>query len=450
MKKISKKVLSLLMIMVMVFVFNGCGKDDTDSKDTSSTTSDSTSESSQTEDTDTTETADSADTAATSDATDLGTDIEFWSVFTGGDGDAMQAIVDAYNATNPAIKVVHRAIDQGELYQKLPLVVQSGEDVPDLAINHVDRLQLNQENGVYSEMDSYIEANGNIKPENYVSVAWGPGEIGGKRYSIPLDVHGFLTYYNKDLVAKYCPDVLSDNVITFDEIAQVAPKAVEDGLTTYAITWARPQFLQWYAQLGGKLSDNGTDPSFNNDKGVKVLEDFRTAIEKKWCSQDGDDPVQLFGSGQLIFLSEGSWMMGTLNDMGLNYGATYAIAYDASNPQTWASSHQFVMPKKEMSAERAAAVMAFVEFVGNNSLEWAKVGQAPAALKIKESPEFTSMPQAFLLDKPEFVNISDYKYYGYAVSAIDKIDYEVPFGRMDAQTALDQAVQEVSDAIKNQ
>lgn len=445
MKKSIKKGLAFVMalLMVLALTLTACSKDESKTEDETSSTVD---EGKSTTDTskDDKETKDNKTSASKE------VDIEFWSVFTGGDGDAMQAIVDAYNATNPAIKVVHRAIDQTELYQKLPLVVQSQEGVPDLAINHVDRLPLNQENGVYMEMDTYIAANGNIKEENYMPTAWKPGEIGGKRYAIPLDVHGYLTYYNKDLVDKYCPNVLDDNVITFDEIASVGPTAAADGITTYAITWARPEFLQWYAQLGGKLSDNGTDPSFNNEKGVKVLEDFRKAVENKWSSQDGDDPVQLFGSGQLIFLPEGSWMIGTLNEMGINYGATYAIAYDASNPQTWASSHQFVMPKKEMSDERAAAIMSFIEFVGNNSIEWARVGQAPASLKILDNEEFSSMPQAFLLNKPEFVNISDYKYYGYAVSALDKIVYEVPFGRMEAQAALDQAVQEVADAIKNQ
>jgi multiple sugar transport system substrate-binding protein len=433
------------MTLVMIFSLTACGKNDNDSEKTKTTENTTATND---DNKDTANTAEPANTQETAD--DMDTDIEFWSVFTGGDGDAMQAIVDAYNATNPKLKVVHRAIDQTELYQKLPLVVQSGEGVPDIAINHVDRLALNQENGVYNEMDAWIEANGNIKAENYTPSAWGPGEISGKRYAVPLDVHGYLTYYNKDLVDKYCPNVLDDNVITFDEIAQIGPKAAADDVYTYAITWARPQFLQWYAQLGGKLSDNGTDPSFNNDKAVKVLEDFRTAVENKWCSQDGDNPTQLFGSGQLIFLSEGTWMKPTLDELGLNYGATFAIAYDASNPLTWASSHQFVMPKKEMSDQRAAEVMKFIQFVGENSIEWAKVGQAPASLAIKDDPTFASMPQAFLLDKPEFVNISDYKYYGYAVTALDKIVYEVPFGRMEAQQALDQAVQETADAIANQ
>lgn len=377
-------------------------------------------------------------------------DIEFWTVFTGGDGQNMQNIVDAYNATNPVAKVVHRAIDQGELYQKLPLVVQSGVDVPDLAINHVDRLQLNQENGVYAPMDEYIKANGNIKAENYLSTAWGPGEIDGKRYAIPLDVHSFFTYYNKDLVAKYAPNVLDDGIITFDEIKSIAPNATKDGIYTYPITWARPQFIGWYAQLG-KLTEDGTNPSFNNDAGIKVLNDWKEAIDNKYCTQDGDDPVALFGQEKLIFLMEGTWMVQRITEMGINFGATYSIAYDASNPLTWTSSHQFVLPKNpNLTPERGNAIMDFILYVGDNSLEWAKAGQSPASLKILENEEFRKMPQAFLLEKPENLFISDYKYYGYVLTAVDAFAWEVPFGRMEAKNALDIAVQQVKDAIANQ
>ncbi len=379
-------------------------------------------------------------------------DIEFWSVFTGGDGDFMQKMVDAYNATNPKIKVVHRAIAADDLYQKIPLAVQSGTDIPDLAINHVDRLLMNKENDVYQPMDEYIAANGKIKGGDYLSTAWTPGEIEGKRYAVPLDVHGFGTYYNKDLVAKYLPTALDDGVITFDEVAEIGPKAKADGVYTYAVTWTRPQFLGWYAQLGGKLSDNGTDPSFNNDKALKVLEDFKGAVDKGWATQDGDDPLQLFGTGKLVFLSEGTWMMGRLNEIeGLNYGESYSISYDAANPMTWTSSHQFVMPKNpNMTPERAAAIMDFVSYVGENSLEWANSGQVPASLKILEDETFKAMPQAFYLNKPEFLDISDYKYYGYAVTAVDAFATEVAFSRKDAKEALDEAVQQVADAIKNQ
>ncbi len=376
--------------------------------------------------------------------------IEFWSVFTGGDGEAMQEIVDAYNATNPEYTVVHRMMAQEDLYQNLPLAVQAGTDVPDLAINHVDRLQLNKENDIYLSMDEYIAANGNITADKYNAAAWNPGEIDGSRYAVPLDVHGYLTYYNKDLVEKYCPNVLDDNVITFDEIAEFAPKAAADGVYTYAYTWGRNEFQEWYAQLGGKATEDGTEPTLNNDKAKKVLLDWKNAVDNGWCTQDGDDPTNLFGQGQLIFLPEGTWMIGTLNSMDVNYGATYAISYDAAKPISWASSHQFVMPKKEQSAEKGAAIMNFLQFFQDNSLPWAQVGQCPAVVAITQNAEFKAMPQAFFLDDPSLTFISDYKYYGYMVGALDAFVGEVVFGKMDVDEALSTYNQQISDNIKNQ
>ncbi len=420
-----KRFLSLMLTATLLFSLTAC-KSGSDEQPSTSGTSNNSQPSSSTE------------------------TIEFWSVFTGADGANMQAIIDSYNKTNPPAKVIQRAIEQNELYQKLPLVIQSGKDVPDLAINHVDRLALNQENGMYLALDDFIAKNGKIKEENYIPAAWEPGEIDGKRYSIPLDVHSYATYYNKELVQKYAPNVLDDGVITFDEIATVAPAATKDGIYTYAVTWARPQFLGWYAQLGGKLSENGVDPSFNNDKALKVLNDFKAAVDNKWATQDGDDPIALFGQGKLIFLPEGTWMMNTINELSLEYGETYAIAYDASKPLTWSSSHQFVLPKKDLSAEKAAAIMDFINYVGEHSISWAQAGQVPASVAISKDEAFKKLPHSFLMDKPEFLDIPDYQYYGYAVTAIDEFAWDVPFSRKDAKTALEDAVQKVSDAIKNQ
>ncbi len=432
----TKKLLSVLLASTMALSMAACG-----SGSASGGTDETTGVSDGSQNTDA-----GSDTAKS----DSDKTIEFWSVFTGGDGEAMQEIVDAYNATNPEYTVVHRMMAQEDLYQNLPLAVQSGTDVPDLAINHVDRLQLNKENDIYLPMDEYIAANGNITADKYNAAAWNPGEIDGHRYAVPLDVHGYLTYYNKDLVEKYCPNVLDDNVITFDEIAEFAPAAAADGVYTYAYTWGRNEFLEWYAQLGGKQSEDGTEPSIDNDIAKKVLTDWKNAVDNGWCTQDGDDPTNLFGQGQLMFLPEGTWMIGTLNSMEVNYGATYAISYDAANPISWASSHQFVMPKKDQTPEKGKAIMDFLEFFQDNSLPWAQVGQCPATVAITENPEFADMPQAFFLNDPSLTFISDYKYYGYLVGALDAFVGEVVFGKMDVDEALSTYNQQISDNIKNQ
>ena len=69
-------------------------------------------------------------------------EIEYWSVFTGADGATMQGMVDAFNASQSDVKVNHTPMTADDLYQKLPLAVQTAQGVPDVAIVHIERIPM--------------------------------------------------------------------------------------------------------------------------------------------------------------------------------------------------------------------------------------------------------------------------------------------------------------------
>ncbi len=376
-------------------------------------------------------------------------EIIFWSVFTGPDGENMNRMIEEYNNTNPEYKVKHRPIQADEMYQRIPTMVSSGKDIPDLTIVHAERVALFAENEMIMPLDSYIDKNGTIKQENYVTSGWNIGGLNGSRYSIPLDVHSFVTYYNKDLLAKYGPNVLDDNVITLDEIREVGELSKKDEITSMGITWMRVKFLSWYEQLGGKLSEDGTNPSFNNPQAEKVLDDIKGLVTNGYANQDGEDTGQLFRSGQLVFWPEGIWMQNSLKEIkDLNWGMAHLVTFDPAKKVNWTSSHQFTMLKNpSMTDEKAEGIMNFINWIGENSLEWAKAGQVPASLKILENEEFNKMPHAFLLKEQESLSISGYKYFGFAAEALDKIVWETVFDKMDIKEGLEQAEKETLDRI---
>ncbi|MCM8709684.1 extracellular solute-binding protein [Clostridium sp. SYSU_GA19001] len=377
-------------------------------------------------------------------------DIVFWNVFTGPDGENMARMVDAYNKTNPKIKVKNSPIEAGDMYLKLPTVVSSGDQVPDVTIVHAERIPQFADNNMLMSIDKYITANGNIKAENYAKEGWRVGEYKGTRYGIPLDVHSFVTYYNKDLMDKYGAGVLDDGIITIDEAKKIGEASKKDGITGMGITWMRVKFLSWYAQLGGNLSEDGEKPSFNNSISEKVLGTIKDMVASKEATQDGEDPGQLFRSGKLVIWPEGIWMQNSLKEIkNLNWGMTHMVTFDASKKVNWSSSHQFVMFKNpKMDDERAAAIMDFIKWIGENSLEWAKAGQVPASLKIMDNEEFNKMPQSFLLKESDSQKIFNYKYYGYAVEALDKIVWETVFNKMEIKAGLVLAQKETEDRIK--
>lgn len=374
--------------------------------------------------------------------------IEFWTVFTGADGTSMQAMVDAYNATDPDYTVNHRAIEANDLYLKLPLAIQSGEDVPDVCINHVERIPLFEENGYLEDYTPYLEGT-EVKAENYNPKAWSMTEMDGGHYGIPLDVHSYILYVNMDLYEKYGNGVLDDDVLTWDEIMSVGESCVADDIIPIGMSWLRVKFLSSYAQLGGTLSSDGNTPDFNNDKANQVLETWNKLYDAGYTHKEGDDPWQLFLAGKMLFCPEGIWMYNDIKTAGLNAKMYDYPVFNANEKGNWTSSHQFVIPKNDKrDEEKTKAVLDFINFIGNNSLEWAKAGQCPAHVSIKDVPEFQDMPQAFVADENEELKIYDYKYYGYAVESLDVVLGDVLFERMTPQEALDKAVQETKDKIE--
>lgn len=435
-----KKFISLVLCGTMFLSFTACGGNsgnstgDAGSSDSASDSGDS---------------GDSAEVAEVAPGK-KGT-LEYWTVFTGADGTSMQAMVDAYNATNPDYTINHRAIEANDLYLKLPLAVQSKQDVPDISIIHIERMPVFQENGFLTNYNDLL-ADSEIKAENYIDKAWKMSELDGGHYGIPLDVHTFATYVNMDLYEKYGDGELDDDILTYDEVKKISERSIVDDIYGTAVTWDRACFLGTYGQQGGTLSENGTDPSFVNDKAKKVFDLWTELYDAGYTPKEGDTPWEMFLGGKIVVCPEGIWMYNNVKEAELNANMYEFIALSETERGGWTSSHQFVLPTDDTrTPEETKGALDFINWIGNNSIEWAKAGQVPAHKSITENPEFNEMPQAFLAttDNKNLL-MYDYKYYGYAVESLDKTFSEIRFGRMDSEEGLKQAEQETKDRISTE
>ncbi len=379
-------------------------------------------------------------------------EIVFWNVFTGPDGQDMQKIVDEYNKTNPEFKVKNVSIAAGDMYSKIPTVVNSGKGIPDLTIVHAERIKQFVDANMLTPYDDVLVDFPDIKADNYVPAGWAIGDINGSRYSIPLDVHSFVMYYNKGLLEKYAPNALDDNVVTFDEIKEAAEMSTKDGIVGMGITWTRPTFLSIYHQLGGDITSDGETPTLNTPEAKEALELLKGMIDNKFTNKDGEDPGQLFKSNKAIFYPEGIWMQNSLNEVEtLDWGITSFPQVSADKIVNWTSSHQFVMFKDDKrSDEKAKGMMDFLNYIRENSLPWAKAGQNPAALSTLENPEFKELPHSFLIEDTEMqksLKIFDYKYNGFVAEEIDKLVGDAIFGKLDIDEGLQKAQKAVEDKI---
>lgn len=412
----------VLMVGVCVSILAGCGNSSDDSKSSGSSKGGS-------------------------------NEIVFWNPFTGPDGSNIKAMVDEYNKTNPEFKVKNVSMKEGDMYTKIPTVVNSGKNIPDLNIIHAERIKQYKDNDMLQAYDDTLTDYPEIKAENYVPESWNIGDLDGSRYSVPLDIHTSGTYYNKELVEKYTPNALDDNIITYDEIKEAGEKAQKDDVSALGVTWMKPILLSLYKQHGGELSSDGIDPTLDNSAMEDSIALWKELYDSGITTKDGEDPYQLFVAGKVMFYPEGIWMRNDVNEAQFEWGLTNApqISDDLSKAVNWSSSHQFVMFKNEnRSDEKTKGIMDFLEWVRTNSLEWAKAGQNPATLDLLNNDEYLEMPQSMFINDPamqETLTIFDYKYNGYVSEYMDAHALDVIFGKAEVSNFAPSMQKEVADKV---
>ena len=386
-------------------------------------------------------------------------EIDYWSVFTGADGATMQGMVDSFNASQDEVHVNHTPMTADDLYQKIPLTVQTGTGIPDVCIVHIERIPnfVNQEMLYSYDMDLIAQAG--VKQENYNSAAWARTDINGEHYGIPLDVHSYVTYYNTDLFDQYdLNSYVEDGYLTFDEVKELGDKAKAAGFEGYVtdLGWMRAQLLSYYGQLDPNLtlSEDGINPCINNENMKKVFETMKDLWEGGYTTVKNTDYSSEFYSGNMLVWSEGIWMKAAVVDAGINFKMIPAICYDPANAKSWTSSHNFVQFADEnRTEEEDLAVAKFINYMGENSYTWAKdAGQCPAHLSINDVAEFVDMPQAFLADpeRADELAIYSYLYWGLFDTAYSRVGWDFVDGTISIDDALAQIDQEISDAIAAQ
>lgn len=136
---------------------------------------------------------------------------------------------------------------------------------------------------------------------------------------------------------------------------------------------------------------------------------------------------------------------------GLNFGVTNIYSPTPEKFTNRASSHLFAMLKNdERSDEKEAGIGAFLEFIRQNSMEWAKAGQIVASKQVIESPEYQTYIQSFFTSNEEEIKslyIYTYEYYPYVAEAVDTYAADIVRGNVGIGETLQTMQKYVEDKI---
>lgn len=375
--------------------------------------------------------------------------IVFWNPLTGDDGAYMDNMVKEYNKTDPEYPV--KAAVTSDMYTKIYTVMNSKKDIPDLTLIHADRVPGFVKSNMLEEMTAVLADKTDINADNYLPQAWSAGTIDGTQYTVPLDIHSSAMYYNLDLLKKYgVESFLDDNVVTFDEMMSLNGK-LEEGdyvVNNALLSWT---ILAQIINLGGDIEQNG-QPTVNTPEMKQAMEALKAIADAGMMTPNGEDGYLMFQSGNVLFSTDGTWTS-TAHDgvEGLNYGVTNIYAFSPDKFTNRASSHMFAMLENEARTdEKEQGIADFLEYIRENSIEWAKAGQIVASKEVVESPEFKEFKQSFFTSNEkevESLHIFTYEYYPYVEEAINTYCLDIVYGEMDLDEGLTTMQKFVEDKI---
>ena len=121
------------------------------------------------------------------------TTLQYWTLFSGGDGTAMKTLVDKFNKEHDSIQIKRQRQPFEEYYDKL-FTSMTGGNSPDLAVFHTTEIQ---------RFIDALQPLGDLISDKtssaYVDSIWNETKFDGKQLALPLDTHPNGLYYNKDI-----------------------------------------------------------------------------------------------------------------------------------------------------------------------------------------------------------------------------------------------------------
>lgn len=377
--------------------------------------------------------------------------VTFWSPLTGDDGAYMDQMVKDFNEQSNSDYTLKHVITS-DMYTKLSTVVSSKKGIPDLTLMHSYKVEEFVNSDILDTVEAVQKLKDGLTAENYLQTAWNAGQVDGTQYTIPLDIHSSAMYYNLDLLEKYnVTSWLDDNIVTYDEMMSLAGK-MEEGdyiVNNALLSWV---LLAQIHNLGGDISDDQGNPTVNTAEMKEAFEKTKALTEAGLMTPYGEDGYLMFQGGNVLLSTDGTWTS-TAHDAveGLNWGITNIYSTTDKMATNRAASHMFGLLKSEERTEEKEAVIAdFLDYVRENSVEWAKAGQIVASQEVLNSEEYKEYPQSFFTSTPEeekTLYIFDYVYFSYVLEALDTYCMDIAYGELDLDEGLTTMQKFVEDKI---
>jgi multiple sugar transport system substrate-binding protein len=344
-------------------------------------------------------------------------DIAFWHLLSGGDGIKMQAMISRANEGNPGFTVHPTVLAWGPPYYTKLAMASAGGRPPELAIMHASRVPGYAPGGLIDPWDMSLLAEHGVTAESFAPKIWDKSQQNGQVFSLALDSHPFVMFYNTDVAGK--AGVLTGNgqlqvagsPQEFVEMAREMQKVTQAHGLSFGYLGSGSQmwrlFYTLYRQHGVDMELTPGQPmKADRDAAVESLEFMASLFDDTVAAKSGDISTGIaeFARGSSGMLFSGVWELPTLQKAGLPVdAATIPTLY--GTPASYADSHSFVLPRQiNIDDDKRRSVYKFVSDVLKGSQSWAQAGHIPAYQPIVQSQAYRELaPQSHYANAADII-----------------------------------------------
>ncbi len=338
---------------------------------------------------------------ATTPAAGKRTTVTYWSSWGGKNGEAMQKLVDDFNASQQAVTVENQF--QGtyeETAQKLAAAI-TARQVPDLVVMSEVTWNKFYLNKTLQPLDDLFKGAG-LDPKGYVDPLINEGTRQGKIWWVPFARSTPLFYYNRTLFKEAgLPDRGPKTWNELRDWGKELQKLNKPDLKAYAFTNAK-NYNAWHFQgnvwqWDGRYSDQNLDVLINGDKAVAAGEWLRRFVHEDKLGYMAPDQSVDFTNGVCAMTQQSTGSLGGIVAAAkFDVGTAMLPEQDKFGCPTGGAGLGILAAAPD---DRKKAAVEFLKFLAQPAQVtfWSRqTGYMPATKSAREAPEmqqyFTANP----------------------------------------------------------